>query len=93
MPISVAIVVRDRSSRAIRYHSSASSPVCEERLGASEQPGRPRCPGGGGSLREPFQCLFGEARLGAPGGRLDDIGQHEWGDADAVVVEDASCRA
>ena len=65
----------------------------EERPGASEQPGRPRCPGAGGSLREPLQCLSGEAHLGASGSGLDEIGQHEWGDADAVMVEDASRRA
>ena len=36
--------------------------------------------------------MFGDPHLAASGGGLDDVGQRERGDADAVVVEHASCR-
>ena len=44
-------------------------------------------------FRQAFQRTFGDTDLVTSGGGLDDVGQRERGDADAVVVEQASCGA
>ena len=90
--VSVAIVDRDSASSDATELFVGLVAGGNQCLRASEEALGPRCPGRGGSFRQPLECAFGGVGLAASGGRLDEVGERERAEDDAVVVVDMSRR-